>query len=1003
MDVTHTTHTNQGENADKVSCPTCSKFFKRKGLQRHINSAHSAQHSSPERNSTQLSSQQQPTQVSLLEEAFGSPFLNNVGSNTGIWQTRWNKVCTLRGKLYDLPASSTSSRKFIHTLADEIELLTNSQYPSERVLIFIAVMLQRDKNVKQAKDINRLLERRLNLWANEHFEILLTESMKSDNSLRNSHNRKEHNNHVTQTFTRLILRGKIREAVNWLLTNDTSKVLNTNHEVDATGKTVSDVLKDKHPLPKTPNADLFTLPDEVLELPPLLEVDITSNHVEQVARKLHGGGGPTGTTSENWKDYLLRFGEASHHLRNSIAQLTMTLNNEYVPWHQIQALMSSRLVALDKCPGVRPIGIGECLRRIISKCMILATGSEVTEACGQSQLCSGLSSGIEGAIHAMNNLYQDKCYPGSNWGMILVDANNAFNSVNRQLALWQARIYWPHCARFLYNTYNGHAELVIRDSDIRLYSKEGVTQGDPLAMPLYALATLPIINKMKKEQKTIQSWYADDSSAQGDLNSLRNWWDKINTIGPSFGYFPQAKKTLLVVSETDKETAHKIFKGTNITIVTGSRFLGSYIGDGNEDFIKNKVNKFVSTVEKISQICKDSPQAAYTALTKAIQFQWSFLLRVLNNSHEFFEPLTHALRTIFLPTLFGSDVSPIEADLFSLPVHKGGLAISDPFNATNMHYEMSRNGCKALTMALIDQKQIVLSDHNTSLKEARKEGRKEKQARDDTLLETTLAKFTANKKRAIERSIASKMKSKSSNWLSVIPTKKDHFDLSPTEFRDALAIRYHRIPNSMPQSCDGCGNSYFNIDHALCCKTGGLITRRHNEIRDLFCELCQHAWGNVTKEPLISQNDCGLRADLSCRGVWVAQREALFDIRVVDTDAPSYLPHPVTTILKSAEKEKQRKYSNACEMQHVTFTPLVTSVDGVFAPQMSSFIKHMAEKISERWNRSLSTILGWLRARIGIAIIRATSMCIRGTRHRFKPVARWLGFDDGAALPPHLD
>lgn len=996
MDITPNIPLSQEENADIVSCLICSKSFKRKGLQRHIRAAHGSEQS------TSQPQPQRSVQTSPLEEAFGSPFLNNTGSTAGIWQSRWNKVCTLDGKLYDLPSSNTTSRKFIHTLADEVDMLTKSQYPSERVLIFTAVLLQRDKNVKQAKDISRLIDRRLKLWTDDHIDILITEAIKSNNSLCIFKNRKKNNDNITHTFTRLILRGKIREALNWLLTKDSSKILKTNDEIDDTGKTVGDALKDKHPSPKMPNPDLFTLPEDLPDMPPLLEVDITCNHVEQVARKLHGGGGPTGTTSENWKDFLLRFGEASLHLRKSIAELTMKLNNEYVPWNQIQALMSSRLVALDKCPGVRPIGIGECLRRIISKCMILATSSEVTEACGHSQLCSGLSSGIEGGIHAMNDIFQNKCLPGSNWGMLLVDADNAFNSVNRQLALWQARIYWPHCARFLYNTYNGHAELVIRDSDMRLCSKEGVTQGDPLAMPLYALATLPIIKNMKAENNTIQSWYADDSSAQGDLKSIRNWWDKINIIGPSFGYYPQAKKTLLIVSKEDKNTADRIFKDTNVTIVTGSRYLGSYIGEGKEDFVRKKVTKFISTIEKISQICKDSPQAAYTTLTKAVQFQWSFLLRVLENSNEYFEPLTHAIRTIFLPTLFGGDVSSIEADLFSLPVHKGGLAISNPFNSTNLNYDISKKGCTALIIALTEKKDIDLSQHTTYLKEAWKEGRKEKVVLDDNLLESTLAKFTPFKRRAIERSITAKMKTKSSNWLSLIPTKKDHFDLSPLEFRDALAIRYHRIPISMPQSCDGCGNDNFDIDHALCCKTGGLITRRHNEIRDLVCELCQQAWGNVTKEPLISETDGGLRADLSCRGVWDAQREALFDIRVVDTDAPSYISRPVASVLKSAEDEKKRKYAIACEIQHATFTPLVTSVDGVFAPQMSSFIKHMGEAIADRWNRSLSTVLGWLRARISVAIIRATSMCIRGTRHKFKPVARWLGFDDGAALP-HID
>lgn len=240
------------------------------------------------------------------------------------------------------------------------------------------------------------------------------------------------------------------------------------------------------------------------------------------------------------------------------------------------------------------------------------------------------------------------------------------------------------------------------------------------------------------------------------------------------------------------------------------------------------------------------------------------------------------------------------------------------------------------------------------------------------------------------------MKTKTSTWLSVIPTRKDNFDLSPHEFRDALAIRYHRTPVSMPASCDGCGSDEFSVDHALCCKTGGLITRRHNEIRDLFCELCQQTWGNVTKEPVISEGDSGLRGDFACRGVWIAQREALFDVRVVDTDAPSYASRPVAAVLRSAEEEKKRKYCGPCETRHATFTPLVTSVDGVFAPQMTSFIAHLAEALADRWSRPLSTITGWLRARIQTAIIRASSMCIRGTRHKWQRINI---YEDGAALP----
>ena len=37
----------------------------------------------------------------------------------------------------------------------------------------------------------------------------------------------------------------------------------------------------------------------------------------------------------------------------------------------VAPLLASRLIAIDKCPGVRPIGVGETSRRIIGKLCLL--------------------------------------------------------------------------------------------------------------------------------------------------------------------------------------------------------------------------------------------------------------------------------------------------------------------------------------------------------------------------------------------------------------------------------------------------------------------------------------------------------------------------------------------------------------------------------------------------------------------------------------------------------
>ena len=67
----------------------------------------------------------------------------------------------------------------------------------------------------------------------------------------------------------------------------------------------------------------------------------------------------------------------------------------------VYAFVSCCLIALDKCPGVRPIGVGETVRRIIAKAVLSVLKEDIREAAGSSQLCVGQLSGCEVAIHSV--------------------------------------------------------------------------------------------------------------------------------------------------------------------------------------------------------------------------------------------------------------------------------------------------------------------------------------------------------------------------------------------------------------------------------------------------------------------------------------------------------------------------------------------------------------------------------------------------------------------------
>ena len=70
-----------------------------------------------------------------------------------------------------------------------------------------------------------------------------------------------------------------------------------------------------------------------------------------------------------------------------------------------------------------------------------------------------------------------------------------------------------------------------------LHSEEGTTKGDLLAMPMDALGTVPLIERLGEKVNVSQVWYADNASATGKLGNLRSWWNQLQAVGPDFGFF----------------------------------------------------------------------------------------------------------------------------------------------------------------------------------------------------------------------------------------------------------------------------------------------------------------------------------------------------------------------------------------------------------------------------------------------------------------------------------
>ena len=430
-----------------------------------------------------------------------------------------------------------------------------------------SVLLQKPHAKSKSKEHVACLERRLLLWHNGDIPALLNEGKCIQDHLQSAiqSGTKPRNN--VRVFDHLMSLGKVSAALK-ILSEDTKRgVLSLDSQIpsglddngDPLFKPVRDILAQKHPQGQVAAANALLEPGCCNPLcnDPILFEQLTGDLIKWAALRTHGAAGPSGVDAYAWHRLCSSFGSASVALCNSLAAVARHLCIQDVDSAELMAFVACRLIPLDKKLGVRPIGVGDVPRWIIAKAILHVIGDDIQLAAGALQTCAGHNAGSEAAIHAMKSIFDDD----DTQAALLVDATNAFNLVNRQAALHNISVLCPSFSTILKNTYGAPIRLFIT-GESELSSTEGTTQGDPLAMAMYAIAVTPLINHLHQLQPDIsQVWYADDATAAGQLEPLLQWWKLVSSMGPRYGYFPNAIKTYLIVKPQCLDSATALFQG----------------------------------------------------------------------------------------------------------------------------------------------------------------------------------------------------------------------------------------------------------------------------------------------------------------------------------------------------------------------------------------------------------------------------------------------------------
>ena len=150
-----------------------------------------------------------------FQHAFGASLLHSEGDcYDDSWCKLWLRLVAFRNCHYDLPNCSVG-KDFVALLSSEIVLLAQGSIRSERVLVFLSAMLQRDPMVRRGTDIHCLLARRLQRWKEYCFEDLVNETERCAWRLPRSRF-KDEKDRCVKVFTHLMFRGQVRSAVRFI-------------------------------------------------------------------------------------------------------------------------------------------------------------------------------------------------------------------------------------------------------------------------------------------------------------------------------------------------------------------------------------------------------------------------------------------------------------------------------------------------------------------------------------------------------------------------------------------------------------------------------------------------------------------------------------------------------------------------------------------------------------------------------------------------------------------
>ena len=671
-----------------------------------------------------------------------------------------------------------------------------------------------------------------------------------------------------------------------------------------------------------------------------------------------------------------------------LTQVTALVNrivaNQVPPFIKPFLLGANITVFNKKDGGIRPIAVGETLRRIACKCVMRRVEPILASILPPHQLGCGVRAGVDAAVHST----RDSLVSASNSQTFLkLDIRNAFNTIRRDHVAECLKKHAPSLVNIFTACYAEASYLSFGEQII--LSDEGLQQGDPLSPAYFCLGLHDILKGLRSSSKTA---YLDDISLLGDTTSILQDLNHLVPACEEIGLELNPAKCELTYFGDQEEILssqmRKLLPNLKFVPPTEVTLLGAAVGEASLNAL---LKGFLSTFGVLrDRLLKLSAHDAFFLLKNS--FSIPKLLDTLRTSPSFKLPsLLREIDSVIMNTLsciLNVDLSLAQRLQASLPVKLGGLGflstetIASSAFLSSMHAAMpmcERISCNwRLTDNVTYQAALSEWKRQSSTPEVPSERLHLQKTWSHPLLRQQSESLSSSADDRTRARLSACKVQGSGDWLHALPSSSLGLRLNNDQLRIAATIRLG-APVSIDHTCARCGSLSDGFGyHALCCPKSTGRHHRHHLMNDVIDRAMHSAQIPTRLEPIGLCRESNLKPDGITLTPWSHGKSIAWDVTCAFPLAPSWLPTALrggNSVASAVEERKKKKYGPLSSDYKIQ--PVSLDVFGGMGEDTSRFITELGASISTKCDDKKAT--SYLRQHLGTAIQIGNAACILET------------------------